>query len=103
MSAVAAETGAVLAALMAQGVHEGAALPTLRAIAEEAGELGASRALVRLGLADARAGADLDELRGLLAAWREARRSVWRAGLRWVTAAVLAAIAVRLGFEGWLR
>ncbi len=96
-------SGAVLAELMAQGVREGAGLPTLRAIAEEAGELGASRALVRLGLGDERARADLDEMRELLAAWREAKRSVWRAALRWVTVVVLAGIAVRLGFQEWVR
>jgi hypothetical protein len=37
---------------MVQGRDEGAELVDLRAIAEEAGELGAGRALARLGLAD---------------------------------------------------
>ena len=48
--------GAVLAQLIAQGAAQGADLATLRGIAEEAGELGATRALTRLGLADAGAG-----------------------------------------------
>ena len=41
----------ILAQLIAQGTAGGADLATLRAIAEEAGELGATRALTRLGLA----------------------------------------------------
>jgi hypothetical protein len=100
-------SGAVLAQLMAQGVGQGADLGTLRAIAEEAGELGASRALVRLGLADERAQADLAELRELLAAWRDAKKSAWRAVAGWfarlVLALMLAGVAMRLGFQEWLK
>ena len=55
--------GHVLAQLMAQGAERGADLVTLRAIAEEAGELGATRALARLGLSDERARGDVAELR----------------------------------------
>lgn len=43
-------SGAVLAQLIGQAADKGADLVTLRAIAEEAGELGATRALKRLGL-----------------------------------------------------
>lgn len=93
--------GAVLAQLMAQGAERGADLLTLRAIAEEAGELGATRALTRLGLADEGAGADVAELRELLRAWRDAKRSAWKAALAWVlrlvAALVLAGLAVKLG------
>ncbi|HEY0018764.1 MAG TPA: DUF6127 family protein, partial [Longimicrobium sp.] len=64
-------SGAVLAQLMAQAGERGAELVTLRAIAEEAGELGATRALTRLGLADDKAGRDMAELRALLEAWRD--------------------------------
>ncbi len=45
-------SGAVLAQLMAQTAEGGADLVALRAIAEEAGELGARWALSRLGLED---------------------------------------------------
>jgi hypothetical protein len=89
---------AVLAQLIAQGSEEGASLPTLRAIVEEAGELGAIRALERLGLTDVRAGSDMRELRDLLAAWRDAKTSAWKAVFGWVSAAVLAMLAVKLGF-----
>lgn len=94
---------AVLAQLIAQGADEGASLPALRAIVEEAGELGARRALERLGLTDARAGSDMRELRDLLAAWRDAKTSAWKAVFGWVSAAVLAALAVKLGFAELVR
>ena len=93
---------AVLAQLMAQGQAEGADLATLRAIAEEAGELGASRALIRLGLDDSGAAKDMAELRELLCAWRDAKRSAWKAVVGWVAriggAVLLAGLAARFGF-----
>jgi hypothetical protein len=89
---------AVLAQLIAQGADEGASLATLRGIAEEAGEVAATRALARLGLTDTGAADDMRELRGLLAAWRDAKRSAWKAVFGWASAAVLAALAVKLGF-----
>lgn len=96
------QTG-LLARLIAQGEARGADLPTLRAIAEEAGELGATRALTRLGLADAGAGRDLAELRELLGAWRAAKRAAWRRVAGWVAAALLALIAAKLGFGEWVK
>lgn len=97
----------VLAQLMAQGAERGVDMLTLRAIAEEAGELGATRALQRLGLSDERARADVAELRELLGAWRDAKRSVWKAVLGWcvriVGVLVLTGIAVKLGFGEWLK
>ena len=97
----------LLAQLLAQGQAEGADLVTLRAIAEEAGELGASRALARLGLADAAAEKDMAELRELLGAWRDAKKSVWKALISWVArmllALVLVGLAVRLGFAGYVK
>lgn len=95
--------GAVLAQLMAQGAERGADLVTLRAIAEEAGELGATRALTRLGLADEGAERDMAELRELLAAWRDAKRSAWKSLFGWLSAALLALLAVKLGFGEWVR
>ena len=69
----------MLARLVMQAVAEGGELVTLRAIVEEASEVGASRVLGRLGLADAGAEKDIDELRELLAAWRAAKASEWKA------------------------
>lgn len=95
-------SGAVLAQLIAQGVSGGADLSTLRAIAEEAGELGATRALTRLGLADAGASRDVADLRELLRAWRDAKRSAWKSVAGWVCALLLAVLAVKLGFGEWV-
>jgi hypothetical protein len=99
--------GTLLAQLIGQAAGEGASLSTLRAIAEEAGELGAGRALARLGLADTGAAKDMAELRELLAAWRDAKRSVLKEILAWVVrlglAALLIGLAVKLGFSGWVR
>lgn len=100
-------SGEVLAQLMAQAAREGADLATMRAVAEEAGELSATRALTRLGLADAQAHADLVELRALLDAWRDAKRSAWKAVAGWCVrlagALLLTGLAIKLGFAEWLR
>jgi hypothetical protein len=72
-----------------------------QALLEAASELGARRALARLGLADEAARDDLNELRVLLAAWRDAKTSAWKAVVGWIVRAVLAlllvGIAVKLG------
>lgn len=97
----------MLALLLAQGNEEGARLDTLRAIVEETSELAAIRALARLGLADAGAESDVNELRELLAAWRGAKSSAWKALIEWAIRAALAAlligIAVRLGVWDFLK
>ena len=58
----------MLARLIAQAGDEGTDLVTLRAIVEEASDLGAARVLTRMGLADEDAHTDLAELRQLLSA-----------------------------------
>lgn len=97
----------MLAGLIAQAAGTGADLVTLRAIVEEASELGAERVLRRMGLDDADAHEDLSELRQLLAAWRDAKRDVWRVVVGWIVTGALAllliGIAVRLGQFGLLR
>ena len=96
--------GGLLAQLIAQGSAEGADLATLRAIAEEAGELGASRVLARLGLDDPQAAKDMGDLRELLGAWRDAKRSAVKAVAGWLVrmllALVILGLAVKLGFWG---
>ena len=91
---------ALLASLMAQAEGRGADLVTLRALVEESSQAGARRALAQLGLDDDRARRDMDELRELLGAWRDAKRSARRAVVAWATRVVLAllliGIAVRL-------
>ncbi len=97
----------MLARLLAQASAEGTDLVTLRALVEEASELGAERALQRLGLADPSAQADLSELRELLRAWRDAKSTAWRAAIAWVVrgalALVLIGMAWRLGLPELLR
>jgi hypothetical protein len=90
----------MLARLIAQAENDGAGLVTIRAIAEEAGELAVERTLERLGLSDPRAHKDISELRDLLAAWRDAKKVARAAIVTWVVralaAALLLGIAVRL-------
>ena len=90
-----------LARLMAQASDQGADLVTLRAIVEESSESATERVLDRLGLADSGAQDDLDELRELLRAWRDAKASAWKAFIEWAVRGLLAVlligIAVRLG------
>ena len=91
----------MLARLIAQADAQGGDLITLRAIVEEASELGAARVLERIGLSDPSAPDDIDELRELLSAWRDAKASAWKAAIEWLVRGVLAlllvGIAVRLG------
>jgi hypothetical protein len=95
---------AMLAQLVAQAEDEGANLVTLRAVVEEASEIGAQRVLACLGLDDDRAPSDLIELRQLLRAWRDAKASAWKAAVDWVVRGALAllllGIAWRLGLPG---
>jgi hypothetical protein len=92
---------ALLARLMAQAEGKGVELVTLRALVEEASQSGATRALGALGLDDPRARRDMDELRELLSAWRDAKRSARQAVVGWVVrvvlAILLAGMAVKLG------
>ena len=95
----------MLARLVGQLTDQGSDLVTVRAIIEEASELGATHALHKFGLSDARAAKDLDELRELLGAWRIARRGALHAAFGWIAKAVLALIllglAVRFGLIDW--
>ena len=94
----------MLAQLVAQAEARGADLVTLRALIEEASELGAARALARLGLADEDAHKDMAELRELLGAWRDAKSSAVKAVVGWVVrgalALVLIGLAVKFGLTG---
>lgn len=89
----------MLAQLVAQAAGEGAELVTLRAVVEEACDLGARRTLARLGLDDETAPGDLIELRQLLRAWRDAKASAWRAAVEWVVRGVLALLLVGIAYR----
>lgn len=89
----------VLAQLSAQAAASGADLATVRALVEEASEAGADRALGRLGLQDARARRDMDELRELLQAWRDAKKSAGAAALAWLVRIVLALVVLGMALK----
>jgi hypothetical protein len=97
----------MLAQLVAQVADSGSDMVTLRALVEEASELGAARVLARLSLDDERAHEDMTELRQLLAAWRDAKSSARRAVVDWVVRGLLALLligmAYRLGVIGMLK
>jgi hypothetical protein len=85
-----------MARLIEQAEGRGVDLITLRALVEEASQSGASRALGALGLDDARARRDMDELRELLSAWRDAKRSARQAVVSWAVRILLAALLIGL-------
>ena len=101
--------GEMLARLVAQA--EGAPgqmdMLMIRALIEEASELGAGRALERRGLSDGRAEGDVRELRELLSAWRDAKKAARGAVVGWavriVMALVLLGVAVKAGLIGMVR
>jgi len=92
-------SGDVLARLMAQAEGRGVDLITLRALVEEASQAGATRALGALGLDDPKARRDMDELRELLSAWRDAKRSARQAVVGWAVRIMLAALLAGMAFK----
>jgi len=69
-----------------------------------AAERGAERCLAHLGLENGHAARDVRELRDLLAAWRDARHTVWQTSIRVMTTGILAALllgaAIKLKLMG---
>ena len=59
-----------------------------------AAERGAERVLAHLGLENGHAARDIRELRDLLDAWRDARRTAWQTTVKVVTTGILAALLV---------
>lgn len=90
---------AMLEGLVAQAEAQGAARVTLRALVEEACEVGAARALRTLGLMDERAGPDITELRQLIQGWRDAKRSALAATVAWVVRTCVALLLIGLAFK----
>lgn len=101
------DNGPVIARMVAHAEGQGADLVTLRALVEEASELGAARALESLGLHDARARRDMDELRELLQAWRDAKKTASKEVVTWAIRILLALLVVgmsiRLGLWEMVR
>jgi hypothetical protein len=63
-------------------------------VAERGAERGAERCLAHLGLENGGAARDIRELRDLLEAWRDARRTAWQTAVKVVTTGILAALLV---------
>jgi Family of unknown function (DUF6127) len=89
----------MLEGLVAQAEAEGAARVTLRALVEEACEVGAARALRTLGLMDDKAGPDIVELRQLIQGWRDAKKSALSAVIAWVVRTFVALFLLGLAFK----
>ena len=60
----------------------------------KAAERGAERCLAHLGLENGHAARDIRELRDLLEAWRDARRTAWQTTVKVITTGILAALLV---------
>ena len=97
----------MLAALLRQAEGESVGVATLKALVEEASDAGAARALGRLGLDGADARRDMDELRELLRAWRDAKKTARNAVVGWCVRVVLALVvlgmSVKLGLLEMVR
>lgn len=61
---------------------------------DQAAERGAERVLTHLGLENGHAARDIRDLRDLLEAWRDARRTAWQTTIKVVTTGILAALLV---------
>ncbi|PAT42000.1 DUF6127 family protein [Vandammella animalimorsus] len=61
---------------------------------DRAAERGAERCLAHLGLENGHAAKDIRELRDLLEAWRDARRTAWQTAIKVMTTGILAVLVV---------
>ncbi len=66
---------------------------------DRAARRGAKAALAELGLHDAQAAADINDMRSLIAAWRETRSHVWKT----VTTAMTMAVIGFVSMAVWLH
>ena len=65
----------------------------LEAMLDRAARRGAKEALRSIGLLDDNAHKDITEMRSLLEAWRDTRKSIWATTIKLITVAVLTFIA----------
>jgi len=65
----------------------------LEAMLDRAARKGAKEALSSIGLLDSNAQKDIVEMRSLLEAWRDTRKSIWTTAIKVTTVAVLTFIA----------
>ncbi len=89
----------MLTQLTVQAEARGTDIATLRALVEEASQLGAQRALQQLGLNDPHAAKDMADLRELLSAWRDAKSTAFKAVVDWAVKIGLAVLLIGLAFR----
>ena len=65
----------------------------LEAMLDRAARKGAKQALASIGLLDDSAQRDITEMRSLLEAWRDTRKSVWNTVTKVITVSILTFIA----------
>jgi 2-iminoacetate synthase ThiH len=65
----------------------------LEAMLDRAAKRGAKQALAAIGLHDENAAIDVREMRSLLEAWRDTRKSIWNTSIKLLTVAVLTFIS----------
>jgi uncharacterized membrane protein YjgN (DUF898 family) len=73
----------------------------IKLLVEKAAKEGARQALRDIGLSDEEAYDDVKELRGLLDAWRETKRTVGQTVTRIFTTALLTALAAGIWMNWW--
>ena len=71
----------------------------LAELLDRAAERGAERCLAHLGLENGHAARDVRELRDLLSAWRDARKTAWNTVIKVLTTGLLAALLVGVGIK----
>ncbi len=67
--------------------------------AELGAQRGAERVLAHLGLENGHAARDVRELRDLLSAWRDARKTAWQTFIKVLTTGLLAALLVGVAIK----
>ncbi len=94
----------LLPRLVEEAQGRGGDMVAIRAMIEEASDMGALKALRTLGLEDEAARRDMDELRELLRAWRDAKSGAIKAVIHWVlrliVALALIGLAAKVGITG---
>ena len=65
----------------------------LEAMLDRAARKGAKEALASIGLLDDSAQRDITEMRSLLEAWRDTRKSIWNTVIKVITVSILTFIA----------
>lgn len=71
----------------------------LKVLLAEAAEEGAKRALASVGLHDEEAADDVKDLRSLLEAWRDTKKTAWKTAVSTITKVLLGAIVVGLAIK----